>query len=51
MMRSRTSSVVARLESVLDEAMSEYSREMEISVEVLPDTEEKTSEGTQGEDA
>ncbi len=42
---------VARLESVLDEAMSEYSREMEISVEVLPDTEEKTSEGTQGEDA
>lgn len=42
---------VARLEAVLDESMSEYSREMEISVEVLPDNEAKASEGTQGEDA
>ena len=42
---------VARLEAVLDEAMSEYSREMEISVEVLPDVEENASEGAQGEDA
>lgn len=42
---------VARLEAVFDEAMSEYSREMEISVEVLPDAEEKVSEAAQGEDA
>lgn len=34
---------VARLEAIFDEAMSEYSREMEITVEVLPEAETDAS--------
>lgn len=34
---------VARMEAVFDETMSEYSREMEITVEVLPDAENNAS--------
>lgn len=41
---------VARMEAVFDEAMSEYSREMDITVEVLPDAAESPDEGPQGEE-
>lgn len=44
----KSQALVARLESVFDEALSEYSREMDITVEVLPDAEEKAD--TEGED-